>query len=287
MPRVFEYIFNQIKLKEQNDTSHIYQVKASFLEIYQEKVYDLLINQRKSLLIREDNKLGVFVDNLSCETITSKEEALQVMKKGMINRKVGETSMNKKSSRSHSVFTLTIRIINKKNQHEKFSRFNLIDLAGSERQKSTNTTGLALKEATQINKSLSALGNVIMALSDQSKYPHKSRHIHYRDSKLTFLLKDSLGGNSLTYLIACISPAKHSYGETISTLNFAQRAKHIKNTVYVNEIHQQQPQNQQQIQQLHQEIQTLKQQIDQYKQSAAKDSQNAKDQPNEQAKIGL
>mmetsp|Transcript_20150 Transcript_20150/g.3290 ORF Transcript_20150/g.3290 Transcript_20150/m.3290 type:complete len:134 (-) Transcript_20150:913-1314(-) len=133
--------------------------------------------------------------------------------------------MNKESSRSHSVFTMMLesKETNDGLINYKISRFHIIDLAGSERQKATDTAGGRLKEAGMINKSLSALGNVINSLVDISE--GKSRYVHYRDSKLTFLLKDSLGGNSKTCMIACISPSNTAFGETLSTLKFAQRAK--------------------------------------------------------------
>ena len=143
--------------------------------------------------------------------------------------------MNKESSRSHSVFTLFIEC--KENREGllnlRTSKFHLIDLAGSERQKATDTTGDRLKEAGMINKSLSALGNVINSLVDITE--GKTRHVHYRDSKLTFLLKDSLGGNSKTCIVANVSPSKLNFGETLSTLQFAARAKQIKNRAIINE----------------------------------------------------
>jgi hypothetical protein len=143
--------------------------------------------------------------------------------RGTKNRHTGSTTMNKESSRSHSVLTTIIETKSMKDGggvwNIKTSRFHIIDLAGSERQKYTNAIGERLKEAGMINKSLSALGNVINSLVDISE--GKNRHVHYRDSKLTFLLRDSLGGNSKTLIIANISPSVSCYGETVSTLKFA------------------------------------------------------------------
>ncbi|OMJ72629.1 hypothetical protein SteCoe_28884 [Stentor coeruleus] len=180
-------------------------------------------------------KKGAYVDGLIEEQVTSVMETYQLLKIGSRNRHVSSTSMNKESSRSHSVFSMNIE--SKSNfdglVNFKSSRFNLIDLAGSERQKSTACVGERLKEAGMINKSLSALGNVINSLVELSE--GKPRHVPYRDSKLTFLLKDSLGGNSKTFIIANISPAVSAFSETLSSLKFAQRAKLIKNSAVINE----------------------------------------------------
>ena len=234
LPRCFEYLFATISEEIAKKKSE-YLVKCSFLEIYQENINDLLDPAPRNLQLREDMKKGVYVEGLIEETVKSAMETYELLNIGAQNRHVSFTSMNKESSRSHSVFTL---IIESKNNIDglfnfKTSRFHLIDLAGSERQKATDCTGERLKEAGMINKSLSALGNVINSLVDISE--GKSRHVHYRDSKLTFLLKDSLGGNSKTFIIANVSPAASAFAETLSTLKFAQRAKMIKNTAVVNE----------------------------------------------------
>lgn len=234
LPRCFEYLFATISEEIAKKKSE-YLVKCSFLEIYQENINDLLDPAPRNLQLREDMKKGVYVEGLIEETVKSAMETYELLNIGAQNRHVSFTSMNKESSRSHSVFTL---IIESKNNIEglfnfKTSRFHLIDLAGSERQKATDCTGERLKEAGMINKSLSALGNVINSLVDISE--GKSRHVHYRDSKLTFLLKDSLGGNSKTFIIANVSPAASAFAETLSTLKFAQRAKMIKNAAVVNE----------------------------------------------------
>jgi hypothetical protein len=210
-------------------------VKCSFIEIYQEQVIDLLVTSPTPLAIREDLKLGVYVEGLTEVGVGSAAETYNVMKQGTQHRHTGATSMNKESSRSHSVFTMLIesREVKQGLLNFRSSRFHLIDLAGSERQKATEATGMRLKEAGMINKSLSALGGVINALVDIAE--GKRRHVHYRDSKLTFLLKDSLGGNSKTCIVAAISPSATAFGETLSTLKFAQRAKMIRNKATVNE----------------------------------------------------
>ena len=158
-----------------------------------------------------------------------------MLQRGIRNRHVGSTSMNKESSRSHSVLQVMIESKTMKDGlwNVKVSWFSIIDLAGSERAKLTSAGGVRLKEAGMINKSLSALGNVINSLVEKGE--GKARHIHYRDSKLTFLLRDSLGGNSKTLIICCISPISASFGETLSTLKFAQRAKLMKNKAVINE----------------------------------------------------
>lgn len=180
-------------------------------------------------------KRGVYVDGISEEAVSSPDDAYRLLEIGAQNRHVAATSMNRESSRSHSIFTLVIqsKITDGDVTDVRESRFNLVDLAGSERQRMTSTTGLRLKEAANINKSLLALGKVINALVDVAN--GRQRHIHYRDSKLTFLLRDSLGGNAKTALIANINPSIECAGETLSTLRFAQRAKMIRNRAMVNQ----------------------------------------------------
>ena len=196
---------------------------------------DLLDPAHSNLLVREDIKKGVYVEGLTEEINTSASDMEELMKRGISNRHTGSTSMNERSSRSHSVLTMSIESKTQKDGlwNIRMSRFHIIDLAGSERSKSANTAGERLKEAGMINKSLSTLGNVINSLVEVSE--GRMRHIHYRDSKLTFLLRDSLGGNSKTLIIANISPSSGSFGETLSTLKFAQRAKLIKNKAIINE----------------------------------------------------
>ena len=224
MPRSFEYIFARIEeLKRESEVENCTQflVKSSYLEIYNEQILDLLDPQKFNLSLREDIKKGVYVEGLTEETISNTTEMYELIKRGTWNWHVGCTSMNKESSWSHSVLTTMIESKSNKDGlwNIKVSRFHIIDLAGSEWAKLTSAGGERLKEAGMINKSLSALGNVINSLVDLSE--GKARHIHYWDSKLTFLLWDSLGGNSKTVIIANISPSAISYGETLSTLKFA------------------------------------------------------------------
>uniref|UniRef100_A0A453LU12 Kinesin motor domain-containing protein n=1 Tax=Aegilops tauschii subsp. strangulata TaxID=200361 RepID=A0A453LU12_AEGTS len=209
--------------------------KCSFLEIYNEQILDLLNPNATNLQLREDAKRGMHVENLTEHEVSNAREALQQLIEGAANRKVASTNMNRASSRSHSVFTCLIesKWESQGIKHHRFSHLNLVDLAGSERQKSSGAEGERLKEASNINKSLSTLGHVITSLIAVSN--KKSQHVPYRDSKLTFLLQDSLGGNSKTTIIANISPSSCCAAETLSTLKFAQRAKHIRNNAIINE----------------------------------------------------
>ncbi|XP_058190636.1 kinesin-like protein KIN-12E [Rhododendron vialii] len=236
-PRVFEYLFSSIqKEKEARREEKLkFTCKCSFLEIYNEHILDLLDPSSTNLQIREDTKKGVYVDNLTEVEVSRARDVIQQLVQGAANRKVAATNMNHASSRSHSVFTCIIesKWESQGVTHHRFARLNLVDLAGSERQKSSGAEGERLKEATNINKSLSTLGLVIMNLVNMSN--GKSLHVPYRDSKLTFLLQDSLGGNSKTSIIANISPSTCCSLETLSTLKFAQRAKFIKNHAIVNE----------------------------------------------------
>ncbi|XP_030521087.2 kinesin-like protein KIN-12E [Rhodamnia argentea] len=236
-PRVFEYLFSRIqKEKEARKEDKLrFTCKCSFLEIYNEQILDLLDPSASNLQIREDLKKGVHVENLKEIEVTSAREVILQLIQGAANRKVAATNMNRASSRSHSVFTCAIesKWESQGVTHHRFARLNLVDLAGSERQKSSGAEGERLKEATNINRSLSTLGLVIMNLVSISN--GKSLHVPYRDSKLTFLLQDSLGGNSKTIIIANISPSNSCSLETLSTLKFAQRAKFIKNNAIINE----------------------------------------------------
>ncbi|XP_061360312.1 kinesin-like protein KIN-12E [Gastrolobium bilobum] len=236
-PRIFEHLFSRIQKDKEarRDEKIKFTCKCSFLEIYNEQILDLLDPSSNNLQIREDNKKGVYVENIKEVEVTNARDVIQQLIQGAANRKVAATNMNCASSRSHSVFTCIVE-----SQwefqgvtHFRFARLNLVDLAGSERQKSSGAEGERLKEATNINKSLSTLGLVIMNLVSISN--GKSLHVPYRDSKLTFLLQDSLGGNSKTIIIANISPSTCCSLETLSTLKFAQRAKFIKNNAIVNE----------------------------------------------------
>lgn len=235
IPRSIEHIF--LEIQEQERSSNVtFMIKCSFIEIYNECLYDLLTNLNNAsnvCYLREDLKKGVYIENCVEEIVSTSEEALKLFLRGVSMRHVSATSMNHESSRSHAIFTLYISSKREESGIIDYreSRFNLVDLAGSERQGLTGTAGIRLKEAGNINKSLLALSNVINALAEISN--GRSRHVHYRDSKLTFLLKDSLGGNSKTKLIANISPASNCLSESLSTLRFAHRVKQIKNNVSV------------------------------------------------------
>ena len=201
------------------------------------QVTDLLEPALTNLQLREDQKRGVYVAGLTEHDVRTASETLELLKRGALARHVGSTQMNEKSSRSHTVFSMVLEStqadpITGITKHCS-SRLHLIDLAGSERQSSTQAAGERLKEASNINSSLSVLGTVIRSLAEIQK--GKARYVHYRDSKLTFLLRDSLGGNAKTCVIATVSPSAESICETLSTLMFAQRAKSIKNRAVKNE----------------------------------------------------
>ncbi|KAL3505563.1 hypothetical protein ACH5RR_030945 [Cinchona calisaya] len=236
-PRIFEYLFTRIGEEEDKRRNEglKYSCKCSFLEIYNEQITDLLEPSSTNLQLREDLKKGVYVENLTEYSVRTVDDVLRLLLQGSANRKMAATHMNTESSRSHSVFTCIIESCWEKDSmtHLRFGRLNLVDLAGSERQKSSGAEGDRLKEAANINKSLSTLGLVIMSLVDLAQGKH--RHVPYRDSRLTFLLQDSLGGNSKTTVIANVSPSLCSANETLSTLKFAQRAKLIQNNAKVNE----------------------------------------------------
>ncbi|KAK1358771.1 kinesin-like protein KIN-12D [Heracleum sosnowskyi] len=236
-PRIFEFLFARIRAEEESrrDERLAYYCKCSFLEIYNEQITDLLDPSSTNLQLREDTKTGVYVENLSEFEVETVADILKLLSQGSANRKVAATNMNRESSRSHSVFTCVIESRWEKDSTSnlRFARLNLVDLAGSERQKSSGAEGERLKEAANINKSLSTLGHVIMVLVDVAHA--KTRHVPYRDSRLTFLLQDSLGGNSKTMIIANVSPSICSAAETLNTLKFAQRAKLIQNNAVVNE----------------------------------------------------
>ncbi|XP_039139825.1 kinesin-like protein KIN-12F [Dioscorea cayenensis subsp. rotundata] len=236
-PRIFEFLFARIKAEEESrrDEKLKYNCKCSFLEIYNEQITDLLDPLSTNLLLREDLRKGVYVENLTEFEVESVSDILKLLIQGAANRKVAATNMNRESSRSHSVFTCVIESRWEKDSttNLRFARLNLVDLAGSERQKASGAEGERLKEAANINKSLSTLGHVIMILADVAH--GRQRHVPYRDSRLTFLLQDSLGGNSKTMIIANVSPSICCANETLSTLKFAQRARLIQNNAVVNE----------------------------------------------------
>ncbi|KAF5395048.1 Osmotic avoidance abnormal protein 3 [Paragonimus heterotremus] len=231
IPRAFDHIFETISVSQNTK----FLVHASFLEIYNEEIRDLLARDVKAKLdLKEHPDKGVYVAGLSMHKVTSVQECQVIMGIGWKNRSTGATLMNADSSRSHSIFTIYLEMVDcdpDSNQERiRAGKLNLVDLAGSERQAKTGASGDRFKEATKINLSLSALGNVISALVDA-----KVKHIPYRDSKLTRLLQDSLGGNTKTLMIACLSPADNNYDESLSTLRYANRAKNIQNKPKINE----------------------------------------------------
>ena len=236
IPRTIEDIFHYIEENSNSNTTFI--IRATYLQIYNESISDLLRPEKKNLSIREDRKRGLYVESLSEWAVRSPNDIYALLERGASCRAKANTNMNDVSSRSHAVFSIQVEQmigsgdsneIGKK--HIKVGKLNLVDLAGSERIKVTGATGKQLEESKKINKSLSALGNVIYALTDT-----KGRtHIPYRDSKLTRLLENSLGGNCKTTMIAMISPAQCSFSESLSTLNFAKRAKTLKTKATINE----------------------------------------------------
>ncbi|EDW93497.1 kinesin-like protein KIF3A [Drosophila yakuba] len=231
IPNAFAHIFGHIAKAKENQK---FLVRVSYMEIYNEEVRDLLGKDvGKSLEVKERPDIGVFVKDLSGYVVHNADDLENIMRLGNKNRAVGATKMNQESSRSHAIFSITVErseLGEGDVQHVRMGKLQLVDLAGSERQSKTQASGQRLKEATKINLSLSVLGNVISALVDG-----KSTHIPYRNSKLTRLLQDSLGGNSKTVMCATISPADSNYMETISTLRYASRAKNIQNRMHINE----------------------------------------------------
>jgi len=225
IPRIVEDIFNYV---EKADDNVDFQFKLSVLEIYKEVMYDLLTQQSGDIKIQENPETGIVIEGLSEIYLSSIEEFFEYVDLSQSNRKVAETKLNHNSSRSHCILILEVTQSFKKEKLIKKGTLNLVDLAGSEKVSKTGAVGLTLEEAKKINLSLSTLGNVIHALT------HKSEHIPYRDSKLTRLLKESLGGNYKTSLIVTCSPHSYNLDEVISSLLFAKRVKTIKNVVKVN-----------------------------------------------------
>ncbi|XP_069624854.1 kinesin-like protein KIF16B isoform X3 [Ranitomeya imitator] len=245
IPRICEGLFSRIAdVTRKGDAS--FRTEVSYLEIYNERVRDLL--RRKSsktfnLRVREHPKEGPYVEDLSKHLVQNYSDVEELMDAGNINRTTAATGMNDVSSRSHAIFTInfTQAKFDAEMPCETVSKIHLVDLAGSERADATGATGVRLKEGGNINKSLVTLGNVISALADLSQdaanhlAKKKQVFVPYRDSVLTWLLKDSLGGNAKTIMIATISPADINYGETLSTLRYANRAKNIINKPTINE----------------------------------------------------
>uniref|UniRef100_UPI00398F0BD7 kinesin-like protein KIF16B isoform X5 n=1 Tax=Pristiophorus japonicus TaxID=55135 RepID=UPI00398F0BD7 len=245
IPRICQGLYDRIAGKSRWDEAS-FRTEVSYLEIYNERVRDLL--RRKStktynLRVREHPKEGPYVEDLSKHLVQNYTDVEELMEAGNINRTTAATGMNDVSSRSHAIFTInfTQAKFDAEMPCETISKIHLVDLAGSERADATGATGVRLKEGGNINKSLVTLGNVISALADlsqdgvNSQTKKKQVFVPYRDSVLTWLLKDSLGGNSKTIMIATISPADVNYGETLSTLRYANRAKNIINKPTINE----------------------------------------------------
>ncbi|XP_071745374.1 chromosome-associated kinesin KIF4A-like [Lepeophtheirus salmonis] len=235
IPRAIKDIFEHISREDNQNFSFV--TKVSFIELYKENLYDLLSNkslkkEECSLDIREDPRIGLHISNLTEVPVESISDTIVLLENGSKKRVTAATAMNNVSSRSHAIFTFHIEGTNSEND-VLVAKFHLVDLAGSERQKKTKATGERLKEGIDINKGLLALGNVIAALGEE-KNSSSYKHIPYRDSKLTRLLQDSLGGNSHTLMIACSSPSDSNLDETISTLRYADRARKIKNKPIVN-----------------------------------------------------
>eukprot|EP00092_Neocalanus_flemingeri_P020290 GFUD01021979.1.p1 GENE.GFUD01021979.1~~GFUD01021979.1.p1 ORF type:complete len:1250 (+),score=420.04 GFUD01021979.1:230-3979(+) len=233
IPRSVKDIFKYIS----ENTDSEFLVKVSFMELYNEQLFDLLSNKPRKedtmVDIREDGNKGIKIPGLTETPITSVDETMKMLEKASEGRVTAATAMNARSSRSHAIFTLGVEAKPKADPKAvTISKFHLVDLAGSERQKKTKAKGDRLKEGININMGLLSLGNVISALGEENRGPNS--HIPYRDSKLTRLLQDSLGGNSHTLMIACVSPADSNLEETVSTLRYADRARKIKNKPIVN-----------------------------------------------------
>ncbi|ETW06755.1 hypothetical protein H310_02917 [Aphanomyces invadans] len=260
IPRMNKSLFEKIQMEKANDPNKLFLVECSFFEIYNEIIYDLLDSssakdkKNKGLEIKEHSVLGIYVKDLQERVVESREEVIELMALGASNRTVGYTNMNSESSRSHSIFVIKIHQKDSSDESKNvFAKVNLVDLAGSERAAGTGAVGSRLKEGANINKSLSALGNVINALVEDARTGKKS-FIPYRNSKLTRVLQESLGGNSLCSMLATLSPANINFVETLGTLKYASRAKSIKVNAKKNE-------EASQISQLSEEIAALKKKL--------------------------
>jgi kinesin family protein 5 len=226
IPRIVQQVFASILASPSNIE---YTVRVSYMEIYMERIRDLLMPQNDNLPVHEEKNRGVYVKGLLEVYVASDDEVYEVLRRGGSSRAVSATNMNAESSRSHSIFVVTVSQKNVETGSQKSGQLFLVDLAGSEKVGKTGASGQTLEEAKKINKSLSALGMVINSLTDG-----KSSHVPYRDSKLTRILQESLGGNSRTTLIVCGSPSSYNDAETLSTLRFGMRAKSIKNKAKIN-----------------------------------------------------
>ncbi|KAL6419900.1 hypothetical protein ACFW04_004403 [Cataglyphis niger] len=283
IPRAIGHLFDGIadkqeRAKERAQMPPEFKVTAQFLELYNEDLKDLLEpgGPRGGARIHEDTAGNIHLAGVEPRVVTSPEQALEYLRLGALSRTTGSTQMNTQSSRSHAIFTLYIKQqrcikvedpdadvdtsgVELTNEFETLTaKFHFVDLAGSERLKRTGATGDRAKEGISINCGLLALGNVISALGDKTK---KASHIPYRDSKLTRLLQDSLGGNSQTVMIACVSPSDRDFMETLSTLKYANRARNIKNKVTIN-----QDKSSRTIASLRREIQQLQLELMEYRQ---------------------
>uniref|UniRef100_A0A8B9QBD2 Kinesin family member 13B n=1 Tax=Apteryx owenii TaxID=8824 RepID=A0A8B9QBD2_APTOW len=260
IPRLCSGLFERAQKEENEEQS--FKVEVSYMEIYNEKVRDLLDpkGSRQSLKVREHSVYGPYVDGLSKLAVASYKDIESLMSEGNKSRTVAATNMNEESSRSHAVFkiilTHTLYDVHSGTSGEKVGKLSLVDLAGSERATKTGAAGDRLKEGSNINKSLTTLGLVISALADQAAGKNKNKFVPYRDSVLTWLLKDSLGGNSKTAMVATVSPAADNYDETLSTLRYADRAKNIVNHAVVNE-----DPNARIIRELREEVEKLREQL--------------------------
>ncbi|EKX30876.1 hypothetical protein GUITHDRAFT_83606, partial [Guillardia theta CCMP2712] len=236
IPRVMADMFQRIE-EDRFLSGRELEVRVSYIEIYNEEMKDLLhpSTSSKSIAIRERGDGKIVLTGVKEVQVNSLEEMQRALDEGSLCRTVAGTMMNNQSSRSHSIFTITIdQQVPKRGGKSReliTAKFHLVDLAGSERAKRTGNVGVRLKESVNINSGLLALGNVISALGDEKK---RATHVPYRESKLTRMLQDSLGGNSRTVMIACISPADSSFEETLNTLKYANRARNIKNVPIIN-----------------------------------------------------
>ncbi|XP_053412071.1 kinesin-like protein KIF21A isoform X13 [Nycticebus coucang] len=289
--RAVKHLFKSIEEKKHTAIKNglpppDFKVNAQFLELYNEEVLDLFDttrdidakNKKSNIRIHEDSTGGIYTVGVTTRTVNTESEMMQCLKLGALSRTTASTQMNVQSSRSHAIFTIHVcqtrvcpqidaenatdnKIISESSQMNEFetltAKFHFVDLAGSERLKRTGATGERAKEGISINCGLLALGNVISALGDKSK---RATHVPYRDSKLTRLLQDSLGGNSQTIMIACVSPSDRDFMETLNTLKYANRARNIKNKVMVN-----QDRASQQINALRSEITRLQMELMEYK----------------------
>ncbi|KAG1350738.1 hypothetical protein G6F62_003179 [Rhizopus arrhizus] len=246
VPRCIVDLFRKLHEQSESNEGFRYEVYVSFLELYNEELIDLLnphtAMKKKGTLpanvvpievtIREDIAGNIYWSGVKEELCQSPKELLSFLAKGSLSRTTGSTDMNTVSSRSHAVFSVILKHQKLADEPSVTSKFHFVDLAGSERLKRTNAQGDRAKEGISINSGLLALGNVISALGDESR---KTTHVPYRDSKLTRLLQDSLGGNSQTLMLACVSPADSNFMETLNTLKYANRARNIKNRVAINQ----------------------------------------------------